>query len=98
MAEAQTNLGVLYAEGTGVPQSDTEAIAWFLKAAELGNNIAQFNVGISYYLGRGINRDVDESMRWLSLAADQGNEDAAYALDHIRAEVGQTRHIFTNIG
>ncbi len=31
-ASAQTSLGVMYANGLGVPQDDTEAIKWYRKA------------------------------------------------------------------
>ena len=33
-AEAQFNLGLLYRSGEGVSQDDTEAMIWFLKAAQ----------------------------------------------------------------
>ncbi|MBQ8922705.1 MAG: sel1 repeat family protein [Oscillospiraceae bacterium] len=33
-ANAQANLGIVYAEALGVPQDDAEAIAWYQKAAE----------------------------------------------------------------
>ena len=36
-AEAQKNLGVMYAIGEGMPQDDAEAVAWFRKAAEQGH-------------------------------------------------------------
>ena len=41
-AEAQKNLGVMYAIGEGMPQDDAEAVAWFRKAAEQGHAEAQF--------------------------------------------------------
>ena len=40
-ADAQYNLGVMYSEGHGVPQSNAEAKVWFEKAAEQGNEDAQ---------------------------------------------------------
>ena len=36
VAEAQFNLGVMYAEGRGVPQDDAEAARWYRLAAEQG--------------------------------------------------------------
>ena len=35
-AEAQHNLAVMYAEGMGVPQDDSEAVKWSLKASRQG--------------------------------------------------------------
>ena len=32
--DAQSNLGVMYAEGKGVPQNDIQALMWFTLAAE----------------------------------------------------------------
>jgi hypothetical protein len=34
--DAQYNLGVMYVNDRGVPQDDTEAVAWYRKAAEQG--------------------------------------------------------------
>ena len=40
-AEAQTNLGTMYQNGKGVPQSNIEAVKWFRKAADQGDPDAQ---------------------------------------------------------
>jgi hypothetical protein len=44
-ASAQFNLGVMYAEGQGVPQDYKQAEKWYTKAAEQGNASAQSNLG-----------------------------------------------------
>jgi len=36
-ANAQYNLGVMYANGEGVPEDDKQAVKWFRLAAEQGN-------------------------------------------------------------
>ena len=36
IAEAQSNLGLMYSDGLGVKQDYTEAAKWFRKAAEQG--------------------------------------------------------------
>ena len=41
--KAQYNLGVMYANGHGVPQDYTEAVKWYRLAAEQGNSGAQNN-------------------------------------------------------
>jgi TPR repeat protein len=56
-AAAQTNLGVMYANGQGVPQDYAEALKWYRKAAEQGNAGAQRNLGAMYSLGRGVPQD-----------------------------------------
>ena len=45
-ASAQKNLGVCYALGNGVPQSNSEAVNWLRKSAEQGHAQAQFNLGV----------------------------------------------------
>ena len=37
-AEAQYNIGVMYANGTGVPENDALAVKWYRKAAEQGKD------------------------------------------------------------
>lgn len=38
---AQTNLGIMYVNGSGVAKDDVEAVAWYRKASEQGNELAQ---------------------------------------------------------
>ena len=40
-AGAQTNLGVAYHNGAGVPKDDAEAMKWYRKAAEQGDAAGQ---------------------------------------------------------
>ena len=54
LAQAQFNLGVMYAEGTGVTQVYAEAVKWFRKAAEQGFVQAQSDLGSMYYSGEGV--------------------------------------------
>ncbi len=35
-ALAQTSLGIMYAQGQGIPQDDVQALFWFRKAADQG--------------------------------------------------------------
>ena len=51
------NLGLLYASGKGVPQSDELAVHWYGKAAENDLPNAQNNLGTAYYTGKGIHQD-----------------------------------------
>ena len=74
-ADAQLLLGVLYAEGRGVPQDEAEAVRWFRRAAEQGNTGAgnadtQFSLGVLYAEGRGVPQDEAEAARWYCLAAE----------------------------
>ena len=44
-ADAQFQLGVMYAEGRGVLKSYVDAVKWYRKAAEQGDVHAQYNLG-----------------------------------------------------
>ena len=69
---AQFDLGVMYADGRGVPQDDSEAARLFRLAAEQGHAVAQMVLGGMYANGRGVPQDLEEAERLLGLAADQG--------------------------
>jgi TPR repeat protein len=68
-APAQTNLGVMYAEGKGVPKDDVEAVKWFRKAADQGLVDAQYNLGKMYAEGRGVPKDDVEAYAWFNISA-----------------------------
>jgi len=80
VAEAQFNLGVMYATGEGVPEDDAEAVRWYRLAADQGDAFAQFNLGEKYATGEGVPQDDAEAVRWYRLAADQGHAIAQYSL------------------
>ena len=75
-AGAQYNLGVLYANGQGVPQDDKQAVYWYLKAAEQGDASAQNNLGSMYATGRGFPQDDMQAVSWYLKAAEQGDASA----------------------
>ena len=72
-ANAQTFLGWMYTNGSGVPVDDIEASKWYRLAAEQGHTGAQYYLGINYANGKGVPKDDAEAVRWYRLAADQGN-------------------------
>ena len=84
-ADAQYELGIMYAEGRGVPQNDAVAFAWYRQAAEAGVAAAQFNVGLMYSAGRGVPRDEAEAVTWYQKAAAQGLAEAQVNLGVIFA-------------
>lgn len=76
---AQFNLGVLYDQGQGVPQSDTLAMQWYQKAAEQGLPQAQVNLAIMYREGQGLPSDLKRAYFWFALAESQGDWQAPQA-------------------
>ena len=55
-ALAQCNLGMMYHDGTGVPQDYTEAVRLFQLAADQGLAMAQSNLGVPHKNGTGSRR------------------------------------------
>src|SRR5258708_846048 len=53
-ANAQTNLGIMYDEGRGVPKDYAAAAEWLREAAEQGDALAQSDLGDMYDMGRGV--------------------------------------------
>jgi uncharacterized protein len=79
--DAQSNLGLMYAKGEGVPENDAEAVKWFRKAADQGDAAAQFYLGFSYANGSGVPENDIRAYVWWSMAKTQGNTKAAGNLD-----------------
>lgn len=79
-ADAQVNLGFLYARGQGVAVDYKQAASWYRKAAEQGQSDAQFNLGSLYYDGLGVARDYKKAAEWYAKAAELGQLDAQYNL------------------
>ncbi len=71
LADAQYNLGVMYAKGEGVPQDYAEAVKWFRLAADQAHDLALFNLGRMYGLGRGVPQDDVAAHMWFNLAASR---------------------------
>ena len=76
-AAAQFNLGLLYYDGTGVPQDYRQAAEWFRRSADQGYTKSQLNLGAMYAVGRGVKRDYVQSYVWFALCAAAGDERCA---------------------
>jgi TPR repeat protein len=76
-AYAQTNLGLMYHVGQGVPQNHDEAAKWFWLAANRGVASAQALLGFS------VPQDYVRAHMWFSLSAAQGGQVAAIERDSI---------------
>ena len=77
---AQTQLGLAYRNGKGVPQDLTEAVKWYGRAAEKNYAEAQAYLGFMYMTGRGVRRNDVEAAKWHRKAAEQGNPLGQYNL------------------
>ena len=90
-AAAQRNLGVMYANGQGVPQDYEAATAWYSKAAEQAYASAQHNLGAMYADGRGVTQDYVLAHMWFNLSAAQGDADATKNRDRVAGKMTPAR-------
>jgi TPR repeat protein len=66
---AQFMLGVMYFNGSGVPQDNRVAAIFFFQAAQQGKAGAQLALGSIFIRGVGVFQDLVQAQTWLSLAA-----------------------------
>jgi TPR repeat protein len=71
-AQAQLHLGLLYANGDGVPQDYAKARQWYEKAAAQEYAMAQYNLGLLYDNGDGVPQDYVKARQWYEKAAARG--------------------------
>jgi TPR repeat protein len=83
---AEYVIGLMYANGQGLPQDYHKTMQWHRKAAEQGEAKAQFSVGILYFKGLGTKVDHAEALKWYRRAANQGDPAAQYNLGAMYAK------------
>ena len=79
-AVAQCDLGVCYADGSGIAKDSYEAFKWFKLSAEKGNENAMSALGFCFYYGDGVSQDYGEAVKWWKKAAEKGHDEAKEAL------------------
>ena len=72
-ADAQFELGQCYERGLGETLSYSEAMLWYLKAAESGLAKAEYSIGLLYEHGRGDDQDYLQARNWYQKAAEKGD-------------------------
>lgn len=80
VADAELLMGLMYANGKGVQQSNAQAAEWYRSAADDGQDVAQNNLGLMYAAGLGVRRSYEAAAKLYWLAADRGNPRAQYNL------------------
>ncbi len=66
--QAQHHMGLMYAQGLGVPRDHAKSTQWFRKAAQ-----AQHTLGLLFTNGEGVPQNYVRAYMWLSLSAKQKN-------------------------
>jgi len=77
------DLGVMFANGDGVPQDYAEARRWFQKAATAESHAAMNHLGVMHAEGLGVARDDSKARLWFEKAAAYGNDEAMYNLGNL---------------
>jgi len=78
--EAQFKIGIIFAYGKDVSKNQSEATAWFRKAAAQGYANAQYALALIYNEGQGVEKDYAQAVKWFERAAKQGLAPAQYGL------------------
>lgn len=76
-AQAESDLGIAYALGRGVPRDYDAALRYFRLSAKQGYMPALTNLGLMYLRGQGIPADIVEARKWFVLAAAGGDPNGA---------------------
>ena len=84
---AQTFLGLMYANGKGVPENDAEAVRWYRLAAQQGNATAQSNLGVMYANGEGVLKDSVLAHMWSNIAGANGDASARKLRDSLERDM-----------
>ncbi len=79
-ANAQNNLGALYARGLGVKKNDVEAVRLYKLAAEQGNADGEANLAFQYEKGLGVDKDLTLAVSWYRKAAEQLQPTALFSM------------------
>lgn len=87
-AYAETYLGLMNANGQGLPQNLGQAIEWYRKAADQGYAPAESNLGVMFSTGQGVPEDLGQAIEWYRKAAYQGYAPAEFNLG-VMFETGQ---------
>jgi uncharacterized protein len=69
--KAQVSLADLYADGMGVPKSETTAVEWRRTAAEAGLPEACHALALNHYYGEGVQKHFKLAFQWYTKAAEQ---------------------------
>lgn len=86
-AKAMRAIASHYYQNGDPKRGDLEmAAAWYKKAAQGGDVVAQYNLGTMFEKGDGIDRDKDLAINWYRQAARQGHSDSQKRLIKLKSD------------
>ena len=79
------NLGSMYLEGRGgLTKDDVQALSWFRKSADAGDEMGMISLGYMYSNGLGgLPKDVEQAVVWYRKAAQLGSAEAQATLTRL---------------
>ena len=80
---SKVGLARAYKYGEGVQTNAPEAIRWYTKAAEQGDEAAPSELGGIYWAGEGVDMDVKKAAEWYIKAVERGDTTATTSLQII---------------
>ena len=93
VAQAESMLGLLYAQGKGVERDFQKSIALFKSAAAKGDPDGLYYMGYSYLEGTGVEADTVTALAYYIQAAARGHEKAAVERDKGYAALDDTGRV-----
>lgn len=76
LADAQYEVGLMYANGVGITRSIEQAVHWIRESAQRGFAPAQYLLGTRYEAGEGVSQSEQQALVWFAKAAEQGHTKA----------------------
>src|SRR5580658_4927773 len=75
-AEAENQVGWMYARGEGVTTDYAKALIWYHKAVRAGSAASMNNSGWMYHKGEGVKQDDQLAVQWYRRAVSAGSTKA----------------------
>ena len=78
LADAQYEVGLMFANGIGVTKSIEQAVHWVRESAQRGFAAAQYLLATRYEAGEGVTQSEHQALVWFAKAAEQGHAKAMF--------------------
>ncbi|MCR6588090.1 tetratricopeptide repeat protein [Campylobacter insulaenigrae] len=64
------NLGIMYANGSGIKKDNFKAVELYQKSCDLNDGLGCFNLGAMYAIGSGVRKDISKALEYFGKACD----------------------------
>lgn len=83
ITESFKRIAEIYEGGEYLPENQTEAARWWLKAAERGDQDAEIATALKFFNGQGVQRDFAQGRSWCDRALKEGDARGEYCIGYI---------------